>query len=271
MGRKKVNVKKIDIPFDKYWYYHKSVQSPEVDVEFFQDTFKAIKKREAKTLREDFCGTFAITCEWVKLGKDKVGYGVDLDPEPIAYGRKNYLSQISADQQKRVHIKEGNVLDPKLPKTDMVAALNFSYYLFKMREDLIKYFKNVYETIKKDGLLIADCFGGSKCMEPNEEETENDGFSYFWDQDTFDPITNEAMFHIHFKIDGQKKIKNVFTYDWRMWTIPELREIMREAGFKKTTVYWEGTTDDGEGDGEFTPAIKGEDCEAWVAYIMAEK
>ena len=42
-----------------------------------------------------------------------------------------------------------------------------------------------------------DIFGGSECYEANEEETEHDDFSYFWDQDSYDPVTNEAMFYIH--------------------------------------------------------------------------
>ena len=49
---------------------------------------------------------------------------------------------------------------------------------------------------------------------------EEDDFSYFWDQDTYDPINNFAMFYIHFKRKGEKKIEKAFTYDWRMWTIP---------------------------------------------------
>ena len=49
------------------------------------------------------------------------------------------------------------------------------------------------------------------------------------------------------------------------------REIMEEAGFKETRVYWEGTTEDGDGDGEFKAVTKGEDCEAWVSYVVGLK
>ena len=108
-------------------------------------------------------------------------------------------------------------------------------------------------------------------MEPNEEETDHGDVSYYWDQDSFDPVTNEAMFYIHFKRKGEKKREKMFTYDWRMWTIPEIREIMEEAGFKETRVYWEGTTEDGDGDGEFKAVTKGEDCEAWVSYVVGLK
>jgi len=108
-------------------------------------------------------------------------------------------------------------------------------------------------------------------MEPNEEETEHKGFSYFWDQDSFDPVTNFAEFYIHFKRKGEKKRKKVFSYQWRMWTIPEIRECMEEVGFQKTHVYWEGSDEDGDGNGEFKRVEQGEDCDSWVAYVVAEK
>ncbi len=68
-----------------------------------------------------------------------------------------------------------------------------------------------------------------------------------------------------------KKIEQVFTYDWRMWSIPEIRDIMHEVGFRKTHVYWEGTAKDGSGDGNFTRVDHGEACQSWIAYVVGEK
>ena len=56
-----------------------------------------------------------------------------------------------------------------------------------------------------------------------------------------------------------------------MWSIPELKDILEEVGFKKVHVYWEGTDEDGDGDGEFKRVEKGEDCESWIAYLACEK
>jgi hypothetical protein len=77
--------------------------------------------------------------------------------------------------------------------------------------------------------------------------------------------------HIHFKFPDGSKIKKAFTYEWRLWTAPELRELLLEAGFSKATVYWEGEDEDGEGNGEFTPDEKGVADYAWIAYVVAEK
>ena len=66
-------------------------------------------------------------------------------------------------------------------------------------------------------------------------------------------------------------MREAFTYEWRLWTLPEIKELMLEAGFSKVTVWWEGTDEDGDGDGEFTADEVGEACEGWIAYLTAEK
>ncbi len=269
--RRRVHKKNTRRVFDKYDYYFRSVQSAETDVHFLRKAFKELKGKEPRTLREDFCGTFALSCEWIKLNPKFDAYGVDLDPEPLAYGRSHNLPKLKSDQQKRLHLLEGNVLHWNLPTADLAIAMNFSYFVFKTRDVMKKYFTNVFKSLKKDGVFILDCFGGSQCFDAIEETTNHRSFKYFWDQTGFDPVTNRALFHIHFQPKGQKKVEQVFTYDWRMWSLPELREILSEVGFKKTHVYWEGTTKSGEGNGVFTRTEKGEACESWIAYIAAEK
>ena len=268
---KKTTAKKKPFVFDKYSYYLEAVQSPEGDVEFFRDTYKELRGRLPKVLREDFCGTFSLCCEWTKLGSAFVAHGVDLDPEPVEYGRQHYMSKLNAAQKSRVNIQLQNVLNPGLPKADVVCAMNFSHFIFKRREDLKAYFANCLATLNPGGVLISDSFGGSLCQEANEEKQKRNGFTYYWHQASFDPISANAVFHIHFKPDGRPKIEKVFTYDWRMWTLPELREIMLEAGFKKTHIYWEGSNRKGAGNGIFKRVEKGEDCQAWIAYVVGEK
>jgi len=68
---------------DKYTLYQQAVQEPDHEVEFFDRVYRARHKRLPKVLREDFCGTFAVCCEWVKK-PGRVAIGVDLDPEPPA-------------------------------------------------------------------------------------------------------------------------------------------------------------------------------------------
>ena len=122
--------------FDKYEYYKRAVQSPETDVVFYRKTYKELKKKTAKTLREDFCGTFSLSSEWIKLDPKHSAVGVDFSSEPINYGMKNYFPKLSKDQQQRLKILKGNVLTSKLPKADIAVAVNFSFFIFKQRETL---------------------------------------------------------------------------------------------------------------------------------------
>lgn len=258
-------------PFDKYELYNEAVQSAAEDVKFYRKVYKQIRKGKKPTvLREDFCGAGAISCEWVKLDKELRSCGLDLDREPMEYGRENYISKLNLEQQNRVVLIKKDVLTYNLPAADIAVAVNFSYFFFKKREILKRYFENVYKSLNQNGLFVVDIFGGTQCADSIEDKTKHKKFTYYWDQKNFDPITSEAYFEIHFGYKG-KKHKGVFSYDWRMWTIREIRELMLEVGFQDTKVYWEGTKKDGSGNGEFTATEKGESCLSWIAYIAGAK
>lgn len=259
------------LPFDKYDLYSRAVQSPEEDVRFYLKTYKKIRNSKLpKILREDFCGAGAISCEWVKLNKDFKSCGLDLDREPMDYGREHYIPQLKKDQQERVALIKKDVLTTGLPAADIAVAVNFSYFFFKKREILKRYFQNVYSSLNNDGVFIVDIFGGTQCTDAIEDTTPHKGFTYYWDQQSYDPVTHEAYFEIHFKYKA-KKYEGVFKYDWRMWSIPEIRELMLEVGFQDTKVYWEGTNSKGFGNGIFKSVEKGEPCESWIAYIAGVK
>ena len=118
-----------------------------------------------------------------------------------------------------------------------------------------------------------DCFGGSLTQLTNDYKVyfPSKKYTYHFEQLSFDPINSRAKLAIHFRFKQGKPLNNAFVYDWRMWTIPELREILEEAGFKTSTVLWEGLTKSGDGNGKYLPKKTGEECESWIAYIAAYK
>ncbi len=257
-------------PLDKYGLYARSVQQADVDVRFFRELYRELKGRAPKLLREDFCGSFGVCCEWVKLGPDYRAYGRDLGVEPVRYGAENFLAKLTPEQRARVVIERKDVMAPGGPKTDLILAMNFSYFIFKKREELKAYFVNAFKNLRPGGVLGMDCFGGSGVHRPNAEKTEHPGFTYYWEQYDFDPVHYTAHCAMHFKPKGHKKLKNVFTYDWRIWSIAEIRELLAEAGFRASHVYWEG--DDGtQGNGKFARDENGGHEEIWIAMILAEK
>jgi SAM-dependent methyltransferase len=256
---------------DIHELYEESVQNVEHEVEFLQTTFKQLSGRTAYLFREDFCGTASASCQWVRQGDEYQAIGVDIEPSVLEWGRKNRLSKLPVADQTRVSLIESDVMTVETPPADLLVAFNFSYFIFDTREKLRTYFECAYRGLKDDGVFFVDLFGGPEAQEETREKTKHKGFTYIWHQAKFHPVTNFIRCHIHFKFRDGSKIKKAFTYDWRLWSAPEIRELLIEAGFTKATLYWEGEDEDGEGDGEFTPEAKGEADLAWIAYIVAEK
>jgi len=255
---------------DKHILYEAAVQCVESEIDFVDETFKSLRHRNAVILREDFCGTMNTSCEWVRRRKHNSAWCVDIDPEVLAWGGKHHVPKLSAAQKNRLNIVEGDVLTAKTPKADIVLAMNFSYWIFKSREAMTAYFRRIYNSLGKDGIFFLDSFGGYEAFKELAETSEYKGFTYIWDQDKYNPITGEGLFHIHFKFKDGSRLKKAFTYDWRVWTLPELTEMLSDAGFKPA-VYWEGTDKDGDGNGIFTRSTEGEADASWIAYIVAEK
>ncbi|MCP3667840.1 MAG: class I SAM-dependent methyltransferase [Gammaproteobacteria bacterium] len=258
---------------DRHKLYELSVQYAASEIEFIDDTYRRIKGRKAKLLREDFCGTANVCCEWVLQRKANRAIGVDIDPEVLQWGRDNNLNQLSSGEQKRIALLQKNVLKVDTEAPDIISAMNFSYWLFKERKQLKQYFKQVRKSLAKDGVLFMDAYGGYESFREIEEEREieDEDFTYVWEQEKYDPITGNLICHIHFDFPDDSRLERAFSYDWRLWTLPEIRELLEEVGFRNITIYWQGWDDDGEPDGLFEPAESGEAEAGWICYISAEK
>jgi SAM-dependent methyltransferase len=262
---------------DRHDLYERAVQSPEMDIEFFEKTFKMLKGRDAMVMREDFCGTANLSAAWCRSNAKRTAIGLDLDPEVLAWGRARNLDP-HPKIAKRVRLHEANVLEPIREKADVTCAMNFSYCIFKTRDELRGYFEIAREGLKRDGIFICELYGGTEAVIELEDEDEKDGFNYHWDQEKYDPITAHTLCHIHFSFSDGSKLRRAFTYDWRLWSIPEIRELMLEAGFSSARVYWEEMeeSDDEDDDeleptGEYLELEEAENQEAWLVYIVAER
>ncbi len=256
---------------DIHELYERAVQNVEHEVEFTQTTFERIRGRKAYRLREDFCGTASASCQWVRQGEQFQAIGVDIDPEVLAWGRLHRVRQLPIADRTRVQLLQSDVMTAETPPVDLMVALNFSYFIFDTREKLRDYFKRAHAALVDDGMFFIDLFGGPEAHEETKEKTKHKGFTYIWHQAKFHPVTHYIRCHIHFSFGDGSKIKKAFTYEWRLWSAPELRELLQEAGFGSATVYWEGEDKDGEANGEFKPEKKGNADLAWIAYIVAEK
>ena len=256
---------------DIHELYEEAVQNVEDEVEFIRTTFRDLQGREALSFREDFCGTASAACEWAKTSARHHAIGVDIDQAVLDWGRQHRLGRLAEADRARVRLVCADVQTVDVEPVDVVGAFNFSYWFFKTREQMRAYYRRVREGLVDDGVFFLDIYGGSEAYEETKEKTKYDNFTYIWHQDVYEPITGRVLAHISFKFPDGSKLKKAFTYDWRLWTIPEIREILLEAGFSKVRVYWEGTDEDGEGNGEFTEDATGEADAAYIAYIVAQK
>lgn len=254
---------------DKHVLYQIAVQSPEAEVEFVGRVFKRRYGRAPRMFREDFCGTALISCAFVKQRSDNHAYAVDLHKPTQDWGLRHNVGKLPSRVAKRVHLITDNVLNVIEPKMDVVGAFNFSYFIFKERRELIGYFEKVRASLQAEGLFFLDAYGGYESQQVMEEETKHGGFSYVWDQASYNPINDHTVCHIHFKFPDGTMIRKAFTYDWRLWTLGGIRDALSDAGFSSSDVYWEGTDDDGEGNGSYRRQVKAENTPGWNAYIVA--
>lgn len=264
---------------DRHELYQRAVQSPAADVEFFARAYAdANGGALAQSLREDFCGTALLATAWCASDPRRTAVGVDLDGPTLAWGRARNVEPAGPEVAGRVTLIEGDVRDARSPAPVQVCcAMNFSYCVFKDRAALRAYFEAVRRGLTDDGVFVAELYGGTEAIDVLEEEREiDDDLTYVWEQERFDPLDHSTTCHIHFVFADGSRIDRAFTYEWRLWTLPEMRELLLEAGFREVKIYWEEVEEDEDDDemmrgtGEYSEVTKmDENQESWLVYLVA--
>lgn len=256
---------------DLHELYERSVQDPPADADTLARLYRKIRGREPEVLREDFCGTATLAAHWVKAGPKRRAVGIDLDRETLDWGRKRNRAALSFDAAERLELLQANVLDSRGPKADVTCALNFSYCIFKERRQLLAYFKAVRKHLRPNGIFVLDVLGGTNVMGIDENREHHGDFIYVWEQAHFDPLTHDFLAYIHFEFPDGSRAPRAYAYDWRLWTMPELCDLLLDAGFSATHRLWEKTDADGEGLGLFYEPKRVENQESWWTYLVAER
>ena len=282
---------------DIHTLYQSSVQSPDADCELFAEIYEQLRGVAPTVLREDFCGTALLSTTWCLSDRSRRAIGVDLDAPTLAWARTHNIEPNAEALGDRLELVQADVLEVQhLERADISAALNFSFCIFKQRHELLRYLERSYSGLAEGGVLFLELFGGLKGIDTDEETRELDGFTYIWEQESFNPITNEIVCHIHFEFPDQSRIERAFTYHWRLWSIPELRDLLYEAGFSKVRVYWEKVEEEDddddddvddddddeiddddddddmlEGTGEYEEVEEVEQQDSWLVYVVAQR
>jgi len=265
---------------DRYLLYEASVQDVDFDLELFRRVYRRRRGTSFTRFREDFCGTAQLAGTWVQRGRERHAWGVDLSPRPLAWARAHH-GPVLGEAAKRLHLLRANVLSVRTPPVDVLAALNCSYWVFKRRVELLAYLRRAKDALARGGLLFLDASGGEGAMRALTETRRIRGmrsfagervepFTYVWEQKSFNPVDHHLRAAIHFRLDDGREIRNAFTYDWRMWSLPELTDAVREVGFVDVEVYAQ-SWDAKAALHLYRRRDRFENQEGWLAYVIGVK
>jgi SAM-dependent methyltransferase len=253
--------------------YRLAVQWPQAEAHFLLNTYAHYHRGAWPTrLKEDFAGTAAVAAAWTQLDDDQHAIAVDAHGPTVRRAQRMYRDL------DRLKIIQGDVLDVSKPKVDIVAALNFSTFIYHEPPAMLRYMRHTRASLRDGGLLILDVFGGPGAMRagvqtrdvrpPAEQGVEP--FEYQWEQRGYDAVSGRIDCRIHFRLADGVLRRDAFRYDWRLWTLPELRTLLGQAGFTQVDVWCDGyDTKAGSGDGDYRPMTSMPPREDWVAYVVA--
>eukprot|EP00878_Enallax_costatus_P006350 GHUV01006658.1.p1 GENE.GHUV01006658.1~~GHUV01006658.1.p1 ORF type:complete len:283 (+),score=73.04 GHUV01006658.1:87-851(+) len=177
---------------------------------------------------------------------------------------------------------------------DIICAFNFSVCLLHKRHEVLQYFRNVHSAlcVEPGGLFVMDLMGGHsvEAVRSYKRIHFKTGIRYTFEQERYNPLTRNIRCHISLKDPQSKRVlKRAFTYNWRLWSVVDLVEMLKEAGFNRVHVWAkpkgscaadptaldaageDGSATDGQNegqDGDSTGSVDEDDFEAELAPYL---
>jgi hypothetical protein len=256
---------------DKHDLYELCVQSPGD----LAAMLRAIHGGTASVLGEDFAGTAALSYLWVNAAPDARAVAVDLDASALR-------RRPAHDRVARVVGDVRSATNAKDHACDILFVGNFSIGYLHTRAELVAYLRHARARVNPGGVLVCETYGGESAFLTGEVTRDHrlaDGrrVRYTWEQREANPLTGMVTDVLHFQVDRAGEIElrlpDAFVYRWRLWSVPELREAMVEAGFAATEVY-DKTPDatDEEGNAYLLPVSGDGDVEdSFIVCVAARK
>ncbi|MEM6750856.1 MAG: hypothetical protein AAF612_10340, partial [Planctomycetota bacterium] len=222
--------------------------------------------------REDFAGAGALSQAWAMSDPDRQAMAVDHHGPTVRWGDRRRAHE-------DVHRVVGDVLETSGPKADLVAALNFSAFVFHGRQNMVRYLRACRRRLRPRGVVVMDLFGGPGARRvqtqtrriPADRLPGLPAFTYRWVQHAFDEATARIDCRVYFDLPGRPASERpAFRYDWRLWAPAELREAAAEAGFGDVALWTDLPATPGRpGDPRYRPRRRMGDREDFVAYLAA--
>lgn len=271
---------------NRYDLYELAAQSPRQYAAFLEALHRAGGGVGAAgvglVLAEDFCGPASIARAWLTLGEDHRAIAVDRDPEPLEHAEDRLSREMGGAALTRFTTINEDVLSARY-RADVIAALNFAVCELHTRAALMTYLRHILLRLEARGVLVLDLYAGASAMMPGVTEqtieTDDGEILYTWDQRDADPLTGMVVNTMSFRLPDGSEVPDAFVYRWRLWSVPEVRDAMREAGFASTEVHTSlgGAIDEtgrllvhpasADADPE-SEALDDEELESFVAYVV---
>ena len=229
--------------WDPWELYELSVQCPPIEAAFL----RALHRGDPRVLGEDFAGAAGVSRAWVRLDAGFEAVATDRDAAPLRVAVR-LLTERAPEATPRLTVRERDVLEVG-DRADVIAGLNFAACELHERKRLVTYFRHVLYRLNAGGVAVFDTYGGADAMAPgvSRQQIDVDGgvLVYLWEQVSADAATGRVRNAIHYEAplgDGDHhavgaRLDEAFVYDWRLWSVPELRDAMRDAGFRSTEVH----------------------------------
>jgi hypothetical protein len=221
---------------------------------------------KARTLREDFAGSASLARAWVQRSPLHRAIAVELDASVAIFaGEHGRLRVVVGDATRCAR------------KADIIAATNFPLGYLHSRSALLAYLRKARSSLHAKGVLFADLYGGDGCFQPVVQSRRLRSaivgpFTYEWEQRSASASTGLVENHIHFRV-GPLSLTSAFVYRWRLWSLPEVRDAAREAGFRDVHVH-DRLADalDEQGNAYVQPMREADRLDpTWVAYVVCRK
>ncbi|MFG0305180.1 MAG: class I SAM-dependent methyltransferase [Phycisphaerales bacterium JB040] len=251
--------------WDKHDLYETCVQS----VDHLAPLLRAIHGARPRILGEDFSGTAALSHAWVATDPEARAVATDLDDEAL---RKHPAHE-------RVDTRLADVRDVADP-CDVLFVGNFSIGYLHTRAELVEYLRHARSRLSgtPGGVFVCDTYGGETAWtvgDVHRPHSLGGGWvcRYTWEQSEADPLTGMVVNRIHFRVERagviEQEILDAFVYRWRLWSVPELRDAMADAGFRTTQVYAKlAEAVDDEGNAYTTPVTDPDELDGTFIVLV---
>lgn len=214
----------------------------------------------AGLLREDFAGTCAVAAAWCMSHPERQAMAVEHHGPTLRWAKRR------CGDLDDLHRVEADVLAVDRPRVDVVAALNFSTLIYHDEPALLTYLRHARRCLRPGGVFVMDVFGGPGAQRLGTQSRPADGFTYHWEQRSFDALTHRIDCRIHFTLEDGRELRSAFRYDWRLWTLPELRRLVTQAGFAQVEVWAANAR------GKVRPVKRMSDIsQDWTAFVVGQR